>query len=261
VGAPRRAPQGNPRTALRADDVQNEIRRDSGPVSFPYARHGWAQQRCLQCCWTRHSDAALAGSGAVGSGVGRHLSRLKPRLAARVGWRCRQMRTPAGLSMFWRAQAAMYATMLWCRFVQLSIPESFPRLFPERVDLIVRAAGPACRSSRAIEDAGVMLAAPVSHRIARWMLGEDPPLASRLEDAVQDAAERIPVPDFRFFVASLLSAGTGEDCRDVANLSTIFGNDRSGAHLARPGPLSRRRRHRCGESWRTAMPFAGQRSG
>jgi tight adherence protein B len=108
------------------------------------------------------------------------------------------------------------------RFVQRRYQRQFLDSFPDALDVIVRAVRAGLPILEAIEAAASDVRGAVSTEFER-MLGEIR-IGVELEDALQDAAERIRVPDFRFFVASLLiQRRTGGGIAEtLANLSAII---------------------------------------
>ena len=151
-----------------------------------------------------------------------HLVAAGSLAAAIVGCVAGIMRTPAGLSIVLAGAAALYAPFLLVRFVQRRYQRQFLDSFPDALDLIVRAVRAGLPILEAIEAAASDVRGAVSTEFER-MLGETR-IGVELEDALQDAAERIRVPDFRFFVASLLiQRRTGGGIAEtLANLSTII---------------------------------------
>ena len=165
-------------------------------------------------------DVALA---ATGGRIGlAHLSAAGSLAAAIVGCVAGIMRTPAGLSIVLAGAAALYAPCLLVRFVQRRYQRQFLDSFPDALDLIVRAVRAGLPILEAIEAAASDVRGAVSTEFER-MLGEIH-IGVELEDVLQDAAERIRVPDFRFFVASLLiQRRTGGGIAEtLANLSAII---------------------------------------
>jgi len=165
-------------------------------------------------------DVALA---ATGGRIGlAHLVATASLAAAIVGCVAGIMRTPAGLSMALAGAAALYAPCLLVKFAQGRNQRRFLDSFPDALDLIVRAVRAGLPILEAIEAAASDVRGAVGTEFAR-MLGEIR-IGVELEDALQDAAERIRVPDFRFFVASLLiQRRTGGGIAEtLANLSAII---------------------------------------
>jgi tight adherence protein B len=142
--------------------------------------------------------------------------------AAIVGCVAGIMRTPPGLSTALAVAAALYAPCPLVQFAQHRNQRQFLDSFPDALDLIVRAVRAGLPILEAIEVAASDVRGAVGTEFAR-MLGEIR-IGVELEDALQDAAERIRVPDFRFFVASLLIQRRmgGGIAETLADLSTII---------------------------------------
>jgi tight adherence protein B len=98
--------------------------------------------------------------------------------------------------------AAVGAPALLVRLVQSRNQRQFLDMFPDALDLIVRAVRVGLPIIEAIELAVREIPIPVGTELER-MLGEIR-IGVQIEDALQHAADRIRVPDFRFFVVSLL---------------------------------------------------------
>jgi tight adherence protein B len=165
-------------------------------------------------------DVALA---ATGGRIGlAHLVGAGSLAAAVVGGVAGIMRTPPGLSAALAGAAALYAPCLLVQFAQRRNQRRFLDSFPDALDLIVRAVRAGLPILEAIEAAASDVRGAVGIEFDR-MLGEIR-IGVELEDALQDAAERIRVPDFRFFVASLLiQRRTGGGVAEtLANLSAII---------------------------------------
>ncbi len=165
-------------------------------------------------------DAALA---ATGGRIGlAHLIVAGSLAAAIVVCTAGVMQTPAGLSMAMAGAAALYAPCLLVQFAQRRNQRQFLDSFPDALDLIVRAVRAGLPILEAIEVAANDVRGAVSTEFGR-MLGEVR-IGVELEDALQQAGERIRVPDFRFFVASLLiQRQTGGGIAEaLSNLSAII---------------------------------------
>jgi tight adherence protein B len=165
-------------------------------------------------------EVALA---ATGDRIGlAHLVAAGSFAAVIVGGVAGIMRTSAGLSMALAGAAALCAPCLLVQFAQRRNQRQFLASFPDALDLIVRAVRAGLPIIEAIELAASDVRGAVGIEFER-MLGETR-IGVELEDALQDAAERIRVPDFRFFVASLLiQRRTGGGIAEtLANLSVII---------------------------------------
>jgi tight adherence protein B len=129
---------------------------------------------------------------------------------------------PATLSIALTGAAVLCAPCLLVRFAQRRNQRRFLDTFPDALDLIVRAVRAGLRIIDAIEVAASDIRGAVGSEF-ETMLGEIG-IGVELEDALQQAAERIRVPDFRFFVASLLLQRRtgGAIAETLANLSAII---------------------------------------
>jgi Flp pilus assembly protein TadB len=165
-------------------------------------------------------DAALAATG--GRIAPAHLVAAGSLAAAMVGSMAGMMAISAGLSMALAGAAALWAPCLLVQFAQSRNQRQFLDAFPDALDLIVRAVRVGLPIIEAIEVAASDVRGAVGSEFER-MLGEIA-IGVELEDALQQAAERIRVPDFRFFVASLLiQRQTGGGIAEtLANLSAII---------------------------------------
>jgi tight adherence protein B len=165
-------------------------------------------------------DAALA---ATGDRIGLvHLLVAGSLAAAIVGCIAGVLRTSAGLSIVLAGVGALCAPYLLVQLAQSRYQRRFLDSFPDALDLIVRAARAGLPIVEAIQVAAGDVRGAVGAEFER-MLGEVG-IGAELEDALQRAAERIRVPDFRFFVASLLiQRRTGGGIAEtLANLSAII---------------------------------------
>ena len=118
--------------------------------------------------------------------------------------------------------AAAGAPALLLRLLQNRNQRQFLDIFPDALDLIVRAVRVGLPIIEAIELAAREVRSPVGTELER-VLGEIR-IGVEIEDALQHAADRIRVPDFRFFVVSLLlhrEAG-GSIAEILSNLSTVI---------------------------------------
>ena len=123
-----------------------------------------------------------------------------------------------GLSAAADTAAARYLL----RFAQLSYQRRFLDAFPDAIDLIVRAVKAGLPALDAIEVAARETAAPVGTEFQKVL--DDTRIGVAMADALNHAADRIRVPDFRFFVASIvLQRRTGGGLADtLVNLSTLI---------------------------------------
>jgi tight adherence protein B len=118
--------------------------------------------------------------------------------------------------------AAAAAPIFLLRFAQHRYQRRFLDVFPDALDLIVRAVRAGLPPLEAIETAAREIAAPVGPEFRQVI--EDTHIGVEMADALQRAANRIRVQDFRFFVVSMvLQRRTGGGLAEtLANLSTLI---------------------------------------
>jgi tight adherence protein B len=126
------------------------------------------------------------------------------------------------LSVALAGVSAIGAPALLVRLLQSQNQRKFLDIFPDALDLIVRAVRVGLPIIEAIELAAREIRKPVGAELER-ILGELR-IGVEIEDALQRAADRIRVPDFRFFVVSLLlHRETGGSIAEIlSNLSTVI---------------------------------------
>ena len=98
--------------------------------------------------------------------------------------------------------AAAGAPALLLRFAQSRYQRQFLDMFPDALDLIVRAVSSGLPAPEAIELVSREIRRPVGTEFQQ--LVDELRIGTELEEALQRAADRIRVPDFRFFAVSLL---------------------------------------------------------
>ena len=98
--------------------------------------------------------------------------------------------------------AAAGAPALFLRFAQSRYQRQFLDMFPDALDLIVRAVSSGLPAPEAIELVSREVRSPVGTEFQQ--LVDELRIGTGLEEALQSAADRIRVPDFRFFAVSLL---------------------------------------------------------
>jgi len=120
------------------------------------------------------------------------------------------------------AAAAAAAARYLLRFAQLRYQRRFLDAFPDAIDLIVRAVKAGLPALDAIDLAAREVAAPVGTEFQKVL--DDTHIGVAMADALNHAADRIRVPDFRFFVASIvLQRRTGGGLAEtLVNLSTLI---------------------------------------
>ena len=142
--------------------------------------------------------------------------------AAVTGFAARFMGFNSVLVIGLSGAAAAAAARFLLRFAQLRYQRRFLDVFPDAIDLIVRAVKAGLPALDAIDLAAREIAAPVGTEFQKVL--DDTRIGVSMADALNRAAERIRVPDFRFFVASIvLQRRTGGGLAEtLANLSTLI---------------------------------------
>jgi Flp pilus assembly protein TadB len=120
------------------------------------------------------------------------------------------------------ATAAAGAPALLLRFAQSRYQRQFLNLFPDALDMIVRAVRSGLPAPEAIELATREVRPPVGTEFQQIL--DELRIGTEMEEALQRAADRIRVPDFRFFAVSLLlQRQTGGGIAEtLSNLSGII---------------------------------------
>lgn len=127
-----------------------------------------------------------------------------------------------GFAFAFGAAVGMATPALLLQVAQSRYQRQFLDAFPDALDLIVRAVRAGLPAPEAIEVATREVRAPVSEQFQRIL--DEMRIGVEMEDALQHAAERVGVPDFQFFVVSLLlQRQTGGGIAEtLSNLSTII---------------------------------------
>ena len=120
------------------------------------------------------------------------------------------------------AAAAVAAPALLLRVLQSRYQNKFLDPFPDALDLMCRAVRAGLPVFEAIEVASREIVAPVGTELERTI--EEMRIGVDIDEALQHTADRIRVPDFRFFVVALtLQRRTGGGLAEtLANLSSII---------------------------------------
>ena len=187
------------------------------PISRRRAR---PPRRALPILFSSRIDAELA---ATGDYVGLlHLVAAGIAAAAAVGL--------AGVAAELRSvfiaalcgAAGIAAPTLLVHFLQRRYQRKFLEALPDALDLIVRAVRAGLPLPEAMEVVTREIALPVSGEFQRLL--DELRIGTPIEEALQRAADRIRVPDFHFFVVTLLLQNqTGGGIADtLANLSAII---------------------------------------
>jgi Flp pilus assembly protein TadB len=118
--------------------------------------------------------------------------------------------------------AAVAAPMVLLRFLQSRYQNKFLDPFPDALDLMCRAVRAGLPVFEAMEVASREIIAPVGTELERTL--EEMRIGVDIDEALQHTADRIRVPDFRFFVVALtLQRRTGGGLAEtLSNLSRII---------------------------------------
>lgn len=197
--------------------VMSTSSSDSVVVSL---RRPLPQRRALPAVLLTRLDDALA---ATGNRIGLlHLAATAILASAMIGFAAQVAQSRPALSIAFAGAAGLGAPALLVQLAQSRNQRRFLDVFPDALDLIVRAVRAGLPVIEAIDLATREIRAPVGIEFER-VLGEMR-IGVEMEDALQHAADRIRVPDFRFFVVSLLlHRRTGGSIAEIlSNLSTVI---------------------------------------
>jgi tight adherence protein B len=170
--------------------------------------------------WAR-LDAALAAAGNR-TGLTHLIATGTIAAATTTGFAIVVTQLPPALAVALGVAAALGGPALLLRLAQRRYQQRFLDLFPDALDLIVRAARAGLPALEAIQVAAREIPGPVGTEFLRLL--DEMRIGVEMEDALQHAADRIRAPDFRFFVVSLvLQRRTGGGLADtLSNLSTVI---------------------------------------
>jgi tight adherence protein B len=178
------------------------------------------QRSALPAALSRHLDVALA---AIGNRIG------FPRLAASgitaavvIGSAAAAAQFRPALAIAFGGAAAVGVPGLLLQLSQSRYQRRFLDAFPDALDLIVRGVRAGLPAPEAIEVVTREIRPPVGTEFRRML--DEMRIGIEMETALQHAADRIRVPDFHFFVVSLmLQRQTGGGIAEtLSNLSTII---------------------------------------
>ena len=197
--------------------VATAANTDTAAVSL---RRPLPQRRALPALLLARLDAALAATGHRIALA--HLVAAAILAAITVGSVAALAQPRPGLSIGLAGAAAVAAPIFLVRLAQSRNQRRFLDIFPDALDLIVRAVRAGLPAPEAIELAAREVPAPVGSEFRRML--DETRIGVEVEDALQAAADRIRVPDFRFFVVSLLlQRRTGGGIAEtLSTLSTII---------------------------------------
>ena len=178
------------------------------------------QRRPLPALLLARLHPALA---ATGNRIGvPHLAATGIIAASMIGLAAAVILLRPALAIALAGAGAVAAPVLLLRLVQSRYQRQFLDIFPDALDLIIRAVMAGLPAPEAIELASREVRTPVGSEFRRML--DEMRIGVEMEDALQHAADRIRVPDFRFFVVSLLlQRRTGGGIAEtLSTLSTII---------------------------------------
>jgi tight adherence protein B len=190
---------------------------DAQVVSLRRAR---PQRRTLPTAFSTRLDVAIA---ATGDRIGPlHLAATGIISAAAVGSLAITGALSGTVALALCGAAAAGFPVLLVQFLQGRYQRQFLEAFPDALDLIVRAVRAGLPVPEAMEVVTREIRPPVSAEFKRLL--DEFRIGTAMEEALQRAADRVRVPDFRFFVVSLLLQNqTGGGIADtLSNLSGII---------------------------------------
>jgi tight adherence protein B len=186
----------------------------------PLSRAGVRDFFLLSALWAR-LEAAFA---ATGDRIGLPHLTVAGLIAAgaAIGLAAGIMGYGPGIAMPIGIAAGVAAAALLLRFAQSRYQNQFLDTFPDALDLIARAVRAGLPVNDAMQVAGREVRPPVGVEFQRTL--EEMRIGMDIDEAMQHTADRIRVPDFRFFVVALkLQRRTGGSLAEtLANLSSII---------------------------------------
>jgi Flp pilus assembly protein TadB len=178
------------------------------------------QRKALPIVLSARLDLAFA---AAGNRIGPlHLVAAGTAAASTIGLVCTAASLQPALAIALGGAAAAGVPALLLRFAQSRYQRKFLEIFPEALDLIVRAVRSGLPAPEAIELATHEVRPPVGTEFQQIL--DELRIGTEMEEALHRAADRIRVPDFRFFAVSLLlQRQTGGGIAEtLSNLSGII---------------------------------------
>jgi tight adherence protein B len=132
-----------------------------------------------------------------------------------------------GLAIALGSGAALGGPTLLVQWAQSRYQRQFLEVFPDALDLIVRAVRAGLPALEAMDLSTTEIAPPVGTEFRRML--NEMRVGVEMEEALQKTADRIQVPDFRFFVVCLvLQRRTGGRLADtLSQLSTLIRHRRT----------------------------------
>lgn len=178
------------------------------------------QRAALPLALANRFELAFAGTG---NRIGPlHLVAAAAGAAATIGAMAAAAGLRPGLAIALGGAAAAGAPVMLFRIVQSRYQRHFLDAFPDALDLIVRAVRAGLPAPEAIDIVTREIRPPVGTEFNRML--DEMRIGTEMEEALQRAAARIRVPDFQFFLVSLLlQRQTGGGIAEtLSNLSTII---------------------------------------
>jgi Flp pilus assembly protein TadB len=196
------------------------IAASSANVQVFSLRRSGLQRNALPSLLSSRLDLAFASTGnRIGPA---HLVAVGIAAAAALGLVSVAASVHPVLAVALCGATAAGAPALFLRFAQNRYRRKFLDIFPDALDLIVRAVRSGLPAPEAIELAAREVRPPVGTEFQ--LLLDELRVGTEMEEALQRAADRIRVPDFRFFAVSmLLQRQTGGGIAETfSNLSGII---------------------------------------
>jgi tight adherence protein B len=171
-------------------------------------------------------EAALAATG-DSIGVSHLIVTSIVATVATVAFELTATQLPVSLVITSGAAAAVASPVILLRLWQGRYQRRFLHVFPDALDLIVRAVRAGLPALDAIDLSASETASPVGTEFRRML--DEMRVGIGMESALQHAADRIRVQDFRFFVVCLvLQRRTGGALAEtLSNLSTVIRHRRA----------------------------------
>jgi tight adherence protein B len=172
----------------------------SADVQVFSLRRSGLQRNALPTVLSSRLDLSFAATGnRIGLG---HIVAVGIAAAATVGLVSVAASVHPILAIALAGAVAAGAPVLLLRYAQSRYQRKFLEIFPDALDLIVRAVRSGLPAPEAIELVTHDVRPPVSTEFRQIL--DEMRIGTELEEALQRAADRIRVPDFRFFAVSLL---------------------------------------------------------
>jgi Flp pilus assembly protein TadB len=195
----------------------SETTTDTPHISLRKAR---PPRRALPMVFSSRLEAALS---ATGDRIGlAHLTATGIFSAAAIGLFAAVTELDAARFVALCSAGAAAGPAFLVRVLQSRYQRQFLDAFPDALDLTVRAVRAGLPVPEAMEVVSKEIRPPVGAEFRRLL--DELRIGTAMEEALQRAADRVRVPDFRFFVVSLLLQGQtgGGIAETLSNLSTII---------------------------------------